>query len=73
MNSRGSWATRHVTGTSSLAPTYSWTGSLPAALAIANFIPESTPVADRVYVRIGNSLDPYPLKVRLSNTFLTVD
>jgi len=73
MNSRGSWATIHASSATGFSTAYSWTNNFTAALAFASFKAVSTPVADRVQVRLSNAFAAYPLKVRLSNAWVTVN
>lgn len=72
MNSRGSWASRVVSATTSVASTYSWTGTLNSALAAASFRAVSTPLVNKVKVRESNAFVAETSKVRISNAWVTI-
>lgn len=72
MNSRGSWATILASSATSFATGYSWTGTLNGVTSAATFMVDADPVANNVKVRLLNAFASYPLKVRLSNAWVTV-
>ncbi len=72
LNTRGAWATKVVTSTAGLGATYTWTGTLNAASAMASFRVVSTPLVNRVKVRESNAWVIEASKVRQSNAWVTI-
>ena len=70
-NARGSWAHTLTTATG-FGPTYSWVGTLNAALALCAFSVTSTPIANLVKARVSNAMTPKPAYVRIGNAWQLV-
>jgi len=70
-NARGSWSHILTTATG-FGPSYTWVGSLNAALVMCAFSVSATSVSSLVKVRASNTFTARPVKVRLSNAWVTV-